>query len=36
MRYNNVNEVPEWARPTIQKMIDKGLFGGTGGKDKLD
>ncbi|BAL82850.1 putative phage N-acetylmuramoyl-L-alanine amidase [Selenomonas ruminantium subsp. lactilytica TAM6421] len=36
MRYNNVAEVPEWAQPTIQKMIDKGLLGGTSGKDNLD
>lgn len=36
MRYNSVTEMPEWAQPTIQKMIDKGLLGGTGGKDKLD
>ena len=36
MRYNTVDDVPEWARPTIQKMIDKGLLGGTSGKDSLD
>ena len=35
-RYNTVEELPEWARPTIQKMIDKGLLGGTGGKDSLN
>ena len=33
MRYNTVDDVPEWAKPTIQKMIDKGLLGGGGNKD---
>ena len=26
MRYNTMAEMPEWAQPTIQKMIDKGLL----------
>lgn len=31
MRYNSINEVPEWARGTIKEMIDEGLISGTGG-----
>jgi len=27
-RFNTVDECPEWAQPTIQKMIDKGLLNG--------
>ena len=30
MRYNTVAELPEWARPTIEKMIAKGLLNGDG------
>ena len=26
MRYNTIDEVPEWAKDTIQKLIDKGGF----------
>ena len=29
-RFNTVDSLPEWAKPTIQKMIDKGLLQGTG------
>ncbi len=29
-RFNTVESVPEWAQPTIQKMIDKGLLNGNG------
>lgn len=36
MRYNTVDEMPDWAKPTIEKMIAKGLIGGTGGTDALD
>ena len=36
MRYNTIDEMPEWAKPTIRKMIEKGLLGGTSGKDNLD
>ena len=36
MRYNTVDEMPDWAKPTIEKMIAKGLLGGTGGTDALD
>ena len=25
-RYNNINEVPEWAKSAVQKLIDKGKF----------
>ena len=28
MRYNTVHESPEWARPTLQKLIDKNLLKG--------
>lgn len=31
MRYNSINEVPEWARGTIKEMMDEGLIAGTGG-----
>ena len=33
MSYNTLAEVPEWARPTIDKMIQKGLLNGNGEKD---
>ena len=26
MRYNTMAEMPEWAQPTIEKMIGKGLL----------
>lgn len=29
-RFNTVESLPEWAVPTIQKMIDKGLLNGNG------
>ena len=29
-RFNAVDSVPEWAKPTVQKMIDKGLLQGNG------
>lgn len=29
-RFNTIDSLPEWARPTIQKMIDKGLLNGNG------
>jgi hypothetical protein len=29
-RYNTLDAVPDWAKPTIQKMIDKGLLNGNG------
>ena len=28
-RYNSVQELPTWARPTVQKLIDKGFLNGT-------
>lgn len=31
MRYNSINEVPDWARGTIKEMMDEGLIAGTGG-----
>lgn len=33
-RFNTLNSMPEWAKPTIKKLIDKGLLNGTG--DNLD
>ena len=36
MRYNTVEECPDWAQPTIRKMIEKGLLGGVTGTDALD
>jgi len=35
MRYNNLNEVPAWAKATIQKLITKGLLQGDGGNLNL-
>ena len=29
-RFNTVDSVPEWAQPTVQKMLDKGLLNGDG------
>jgi hypothetical protein len=29
-RYITVDSVPDWAKPTVQKMIDKGLLNGNG------
>ena len=29
-RYNTVDSLPDWAKPTISKMIDKGLLNGNG------
>jgi hypothetical protein len=29
-RFNTIDSLPEWARPTIQKMHDKGLLNGNG------
>ena len=31
MRYNSINEVPDWARSTIEEMMNEGLIAGTGG-----
>jgi len=30
VRYNTVKELPDWAQPTIQKLIDKGFLSGDG------
>ena len=30
MRYNKISEMPSYAQPTIIKMVDAGLIGGTG------
>jgi hypothetical protein len=29
-RYNTLDSLPDWAKPTIQKMIGKGLLQGNG------
>ncbi len=29
-RFNTVDSLPDWAKPTIQKMMDKGLLNGDG------
>lgn len=36
MRYNKISEMPEYARPTIIRMVDAGIIGGlgTGAKDE--
>lgn len=31
--YRNIEEIPEWARPTVQKLIDKGRINGAGDND---
>ncbi len=31
--YNNIKEIPDWGRPTTQKLIDKGLYKGAGEND---
>ena len=33
-RYNAVDELPDWARPTIEKMITKGILKGSGKTDE--
>lgn len=30
MRYNTVEECPEWARATVQKLVDSGFLSGNG------
>ena len=32
-RYRTIEEVPTWARGTVEAMIDEGLISGTGGGD---
>lgn len=34
-RYNSINDVPSWARPGVQRLVDRGALAGTGG-GKLD
>lgn len=31
MRYNSIEEIPDWARGTIKEMMDAGLISGIGG-----
>lgn len=33
VRFNNINEIPDYAKTTIQKMIDCGAFGDTSALD---
>ena len=33
--YRYTNEIPDWARPTIQKLLDKGVYNGAG-EDNLN
>ncbi|MCL2619840.1 MAG: N-acetylmuramoyl-L-alanine amidase [Defluviitaleaceae bacterium] len=30
VRFNSVAQMPDWAKPTIQKLVDKGFLSGTG------
>ena len=30
VRYNTVSECPDWARETVQKLVDRGYLNGTG------
>ena len=30
VRYNSVSEVPEWARPVVQKLVDRKILNGDG------
>lgn len=36
VRYNTIAELPEWARPSVQKLIDAGKLNGSGGKKDKD
>ena len=37
MIYNYIdNNMPEWARPTIQKLVDRGILKGDGDGLNLD
>lgn len=36
MRYNTLSEMPDWARPTIQKLIERKALAGNGSEDELD
>ena len=29
-RYNTISEMPEWARPTIEKLVNASILNGTG------
>lgn len=31
--YHRIDELPNWAKPTIQKLLDKGLYNGAGEND---
>lgn len=34
-RYNTLAELPDWAKPTVQKLMEKGYLAGDGGKLNL-
>ena len=34
--YNTIDEVPEWGRPAVQRLIDAGKLNGTGDTLALD
>ena len=31
-RYNTLKEMPDWAQPTVKKLMDKRVLVGSGGK----
>lgn len=35
-RYETIKDVPDWGRPTIQKLMDKGALKGTDNKGTID
>ncbi|MBR2143025.1 hypothetical protein, partial [Anaerovibrio sp.] len=35
-RFNTISACPEWAQPTVKKMIKKGLLKGKGATDTAD
>ncbi len=35
-RYDGLDDLPKWARPTVQKLIERGFLKGTGGKPDKD
>ncbi len=35
-RYDSIDELPKWAKPTVKKLIDRGFLRGTGGMPDKD
>lgn len=31
--YHYTNELPDWARPTVQKLLDRGMYAGAAADD---